>query len=510
MGSIDVYARVRPLLQRELHEQAPRVVQTTDDVVAVQVETDGTLRERRFRFQRVFGEATSQAQVFTECALPLVDTILSGASACCLSYGQTGTGKTHTMLGAMDGLIPRCMGALFERISSCRVSYVEIHNERVADLLSDRTSLDIRDDCGVVGAEVVDVCSLDEVLDVLRLGAERRAIASTDLNERSSRSHTIFSVEVNGATLRLADLAGSEKWRTEELRDYSKHRIKELTSINQSLSALANVVSALKDGRPHVPYRASKLTRLLRDAFCGGRCAFVATLSPSALCADETISTLHFARRAMRVRTFACEVAPSITSGNNPRRVRELEAALQGARAEIARLRRGSADAPEDASEVADAQKLCERRRALVDEWDAGPEQREAWLHDYHAWLRNLPPLLPEDLTGASVELRERVRLMEAAVLVQAEVLQARTSTRPLVGASLANVDLNALAAPAKAESRDAEAPPPPPAKRSPRWRTTGSAKADLLRSVGADPGAVDELAAAAARARARANYEIM
>ena len=482
MGSIDVYARVRPLLQRELHEKAPRVVQTTDDVVAVQVETDGTLRERRFRFQRVFGEATSQAQVFTECALPLVDAVMNGASACCLSYGQTGTGKTHTMLGAMDGLIPRCMGALFERISTARVSYVEIHNERVADLLSDRQSLDIRDDCGVVGAEVVDVSSLDEVLDVLRLGAERRAIASTDLNERSSRSHTIFSVEVNGASLRLADLAGSEKWRTEELRDYSKHRIKELTSINQSLSALANVVSALKDGRPHVPYRASKLTRLLRDAFAGGRCAFVATLSPSALCADETISTLHFARRAMRVRTFACEVAPEITSGNNPRRVRELEAALQGARAEIARLRRGSAaaDAPEDASEVADARALCERRRALVDEWDAGPEQREAWLHDYHAWLRALPPLLPEDLAGASVELRERVRLMEAAVLVQAEVLEKRTATKPLAAAN------------------------------SPRWRTTGSAKADLLRSVGADPGAVDELAAAAARARARANYEIM
>ena len=248
------------------------------------------------------------------------------------------------------------------------------------------------------------------------------------------------------------------------------------------MSALANVVSALKDGRPHVPYRASKLTRLLRDAFCGGRCAFVATLSPSSLCADETISTLHFARRAMRVRTFCSEVAPEITSGNNPRRVRELEAALQGARAEIARLRRGSAaaDAPEDASEVADARALCERRRALVDEWDAGPEQREAWLHDYHAWLRALPPLLPEDLAGASVDLRERVRLMEAAVLVQSEVLAALTTTKPLAAAN------------------------------SPRWRTTGSAKADLLRSVGADPGAVDELAAAAARARARANYEIM
>ena len=117
-------------------------------------------------------------------------------------------------------------------------------------------------------------------------------------------------------------------------------------------------------------------------------------------------------------------------------------------------------------------------------EWDASGNAdaaaREAWLHDYHAWLRALPPLLPEDLTGASVELRERVRLMEAAVLVQAEVLEKRTATKPLAAAN------------------------------SPRWRTTGSAKADLLRSVGADPGAVDELAAAAARARARANYEIM
>ena len=118
-----------------------------------------------------------------------------------------------------------------------------------------------------------------------------------------------------------------------------------------------------------------------------------------------------------------------------------------------------------------------------MDEWDtaADAETREAWLHDYHAWLRALPPLLPEDLAGASVELRERGRVMEAAVLVQSEVLAARTTaTKPLAAAN------------------------------SPRWRTTGSAKADLLGSVGADPGAVDELAAAAARARARANYEIM
>ena len=209
----------------------------------------------------------------------------------------------------------------------------------------------------------------------------------------------------------------------------------------------------------------------------------------------------------MRVRTFACEVAPEATSHNSGRRVRELEAALQSARAEIARLRRGSAaaDAPEDASEVAAARALCERRRVLVDEWDAGPEQREAWLHDYHAWLRALPPLLPEDLAGASVELRERVRLMEAAVLVQAEVLQARTAC------SLADGGPRGRRAPSCDAEVQAEARPLAASNvASPRWRTTGSAKADLLRSVGADPGAVDELAAAAARARARANYEIM
>ena len=115
-------------------------------------------------------------------------------------------------------------------------------------------------------------------------------------------SHTIFSVEVNGATLRLADLAGSEKWRTEELRDYSKHRIKELTSINQSLSALANVVSALKDGRPHVPYRDSKLTRLLQASLGGtARTALIACCAPGGDATGETKSTLEFAARARKV-----------------------------------------------------------------------------------------------------------------------------------------------------------------------------------------------------------------
>lgn len=470
MAGVDVYARVRPPSQREGSAGDGRAVHTVDaTLLSVQVETDGALRERRFRFEKVFGEGATQAAVFQTTCAPLVEAVVNGSDACCLCYGQTGTGKTFTMLA--DGLVPRSLGMLFEYVKEAKVSYVEIYNERVCDLLSDRTALEVREGGVIINAEEVDVSSLEEGLEVLRLGARRRVIAETDMNDRSSRSHAIFSVEVRGATLRLADLAGSETWRTDELRNYSKARIAELTSINQSLSALANVVAALKDGRPHVPYRASKLTRLLQGAFCGGRCAFIATMSPSALCAPETLSTLHFAQRGMRVQTFAQDVVAEPAS-TAPRRVRDLERALQGARAEIARLRRGGAEPP-DAPEVAEARALCERRQVLMAAWaeTADAPAREAWLTTYHAWLRALPPLLPEDLAGASLELRERVRLMEASVLVQSEVLAART------------VPLAASNAP-----------------RAPR-----PAKADLLRSLGADPNAVDELAAAAARARARA-----
>ena len=153
-----------------------------------------------------------------------------------------------------------------------------------------------------------------------------------------------------------------------------------------------------------------------------------------------------------------------------------------------ARRSRGSVAGPrpptrlEDASEVADARALCERRRALVDEWDAGPEQREAWLHDYHAWLRALPPLLPEDLAGASVELRERVRLMEAAVLVQAEVLEKRTTaTRTAArGGELAAVAYYGLAP--KPTCFEASARTPAPSTSLRRGRRARAAPAQTTR----------------------------
>ncbi|KAH8063983.1 ATP-dependent microtubule motor [Aureococcus anophagefferens] len=420
METVSVFARVRPLSAREAREGEGRAVYAQAAHGAVSVASAyGGDGDRAFRFERVFDEDASQGDVFAACCAPLVACALEGTNASILTYGQTGTGKTHTMLGhdvwrlaaecaraAADrtsdgerGLIPRAMACLFgalkrSRARACvKVSYVEIHNERVVDLLrppdgdGEPAALDIRDDAerGMIalGAEEVEVGAEDQVLDVLWFGAENRAMCATDLNERSSRSHTIFAVAIerldrDGRLLRsklnLVDLAGSEKWRSYELKAFSAARcvqinhwfgtprIKELTSINQSLSALANVVGALIAGKAHVPYRASKLTRLLQDSL-GGTCkaAFVATMSPCASAAgretqifnptsmsavEETLSTLHFARRAMKVRVFAApNVEAADTGGGGGGGARELRNAAV-ARQEIARLEGRPAAAP--------------------------------------------------------------------------------------------------------------------------------------------------------------------
>ena len=212
-------------------------------------------------------------------------------------------------------------------------TFIEIYNEKVFDLLRYdesrqlRSGLEIREDkhrgvCIPDAAEVI-VSSQDEVLGLLWEGAQNRAVAATDMNEHSSRSHTVLQVAVEQraiagkgsgnpmvatrSKLNLVDLAGSEKWRTHQLAKFSEQRIAELTSINQSLSTLGNCIRALlQPGRSHVPYRDSKLTRLLQDSLGGNtRTGFVVTMSSSILALEETISTLQFADRAKQVVVHA-------------------------------------------------------------------------------------------------------------------------------------------------------------------------------------------------------------
>lgn len=337
--------------------------------------------KQRFRFDSVFPETASQESVFEEMAAPLVRAVCSGYNAALFAYGQTGTGKTHTMLGEdiwmlasrkelsvnqrdvlehseMRGVIPRAMHLLFsllrDKPHKVSVSYLEIYNEKILDLLNDAStgSLEIREDkqgnVQVCDAIVKRVSSTQEVFDQLWKGARNRAVSSTDMNEHSSRSHTIFQVlvETKGqgnipgtkAKLNLVDLAGSEKWRPHQLSEFSDQRIAEMTSINQSLSNLGNCVRGLlrPGGSKHIPFRNSKLTRLLQDSLGGSsQCGFVVTVSPSELAHEETISTLQFADRVKRV-----QVKADVNLVETPESLlKKLEVELNKAREENAALR---------------------------------------------------------------------------------------------------------------------------------------------------------------------------
>jgi len=363
---IRVAARIRPLTPREAHSSLAVTVPPAKGLSEwpTDLYVNSTLggRPSRYVFDAVLTDESTQANVFDIMAAPLVLGVCQGVNAALFAYGQTGTGKTHTMLGVdvwqlasskrkdelsqsqraalekseQRGVIPRAMQLLFaslqDRPHKISVSYFEIYNEKIFDLLApsdggnggaagakDGPGLDIREDkqrgVHAVGAVAKRVHSVNEVLDTLWRGARNRAVSATDMNEHSSRSHTIFQVLVetkskNGVTsarLNLVDLAGSEKWRPHQLSEFSEQRIVEMTSINKSLSNLGNCIRGLmQSGRNHIPYRDSKLTRLLQDSLGGNaQTSFVVTVSPSETAHEETVSTLQFADRAKKVSVRA-------------------------------------------------------------------------------------------------------------------------------------------------------------------------------------------------------------
>eukprot|EP00941_MAST-03F_sp_MAST-3F-sp1_P002613 g2613.t1 len=361
--TIKVMARVRPLIQRELRENKVLKAEGSYFISTLSDKnfTSRAQQTKKHKFDRVFGENASQAEVW-KSAQPLIDASLEGYNSTVFAYGQTGTGKTHTMLGvdiwnmgsstqlakseAIDavvanedlwGLIPRSMKQIFRVLEGrrkthlCKVhcSYLEIYNEHVYDLLRYeeskqlRSGLEIREQTARLGVFVPDavrvpVSTEDEVLSMLWKGARNRAMSATDMNHHSSRSHTIFQVfieqkpfEENGVSkiskLNLVDLAGSEKWHPHQLSTFTSQRIQEMTSINQSLSNLGNCVRALLErGRRHIPYRNSRLTRLLADSLGGNtKTAFIVTLSPAENALQESISTLQFANRAKKIVVHA-------------------------------------------------------------------------------------------------------------------------------------------------------------------------------------------------------------
>ncbi|KAF3616989.1 kinesin-like protein KIN-4A isoform X2 [Capsicum chacoense] len=355
---VKVAVHIRPLIGDEKLQGCKDCVSVVHGKPQVQIGTHS------FTFDHVYGSTASpSAAMYQECVAPLVDGLFQGYNATVLAYGQTGSGKTYTMGtgfkdGFQTGLIPHVMNSLFNKIETLKhqaefqlhVSFIEIHKEEVRDLLdsisinkSETTNghnskvaspgkppIQIRESSsGVItlaGSTERSVRTLKEMADCLEQGSLSRATGSTNMNNQSSRSHAIFTITMeqmrkNGsndgnsnecmteeylcAKLHLVDLAGSERAKR---TGSDGLRFKEGVHINRGLLALGNVISALGDEKKrkegvHVPYRDSKLTRLLQDSLGGNsRTVMIACISPADINAEETLNTLKYANRARNIQ----------------------------------------------------------------------------------------------------------------------------------------------------------------------------------------------------------------
>nr|XP_057907127.1 kinesin-like protein KIF3B [Doryrhamphus excisus]XP_057907128.1 kinesin-like protein KIF3B [Doryrhamphus excisus] len=335
--SIKVVVRCRPMNEKER-------AATFESVVSVDVKLGQIIvrnprdpsTSKVFTFDSVYDWKSKQIELYNESFRPLVDSVLRGFNGTIFAYGQTGTGKTYTMEGVRNnperrGVIPNSFDHIFGHISRSqnqqymvRASYLEIYQEEMRDLLSKDQSrpLELRErpDTGVYVKNLSSFVtrSKEEIENVMNVGNQNRSVGATNMNEHSSRSHAIFVItvecseqKVDGENhirvgkLNLVDLAGSER---QTKTGAQGERLKEATKINLSLSALGNVISALVDGRSsHIPYRDSKLTRLLQDSLGGNaRTVMVANIGPASYNVEETLTTLQYSNRAKNIQNTPC------------------------------------------------------------------------------------------------------------------------------------------------------------------------------------------------------------
>ncbi|KAL4560561.1 hypothetical protein LXL04_032714 [Taraxacum kok-saghyz] len=338
--NVQVILRCRPFNEDEVKAKTPMVVNCNEDKQEVTVTQNNGNKptDKIFSFDKVFGPSSKQKDLYDQVVNPIVKEALEGYNWTIFAYGQTGTGKTYTMEGEGGkskngefhedvGVIPRAVEQLFETLQaqnaeySMKVTYIELYNEEITDLLAhDEKSKKhislMEDGKGAVfmrGLEEEVVKSADEIHQILQKGSGRKHRADTLINTQSNRSHSLFTITIqikesssNGeevikcGKLNLVDLAGSENILRSGARE---GRAREAGEINKSLLTLGRVINALVDHSGHVPYRDSKLTRLLRDSLGGKtKTCIIATVSPSIHSLEETQNTLDYAFRAKSIK----------------------------------------------------------------------------------------------------------------------------------------------------------------------------------------------------------------
>ncbi|XP_029543497.1 kinesin-like protein KIF3B [Oncorhynchus nerka] len=406
--AVKVVVRCRPFNRREETMDNDNILEVNTKLGQITLRNPRASPEepmKSFTFDAVYDSESKQSDIYDDTVRPLVDSVLQGFNGTILAYGQTGTGKTFTMLGMPTdnerGIIPNSFNHIFTQISRSqnqqylvRASYLEIYREEVRDLLckDNNKKLDLKEnpDSGVYVKDLSSVVSknVTELEHVMNIGDQSRSVGFTNMNERSSRSHAIFMITVEcsekGADgedhirvgkLNMVDLAGSERQRK---TGANGERLKEATKINLSLSALGNVISALVDGKStHIPYRDSKLTRLLQDSLGGNaKTVMVATLGPASKNYEESLTTLRYADRAKNIKN-----KPKINEDPKDALLREFQEEITRLKAQLEergmlakerRRRRNSRRLTKSmiVEDVAHREKDAELWKALEAEWE--------------------------------------------------------------------------------------------------------------------------------------------
>ena len=339
-GNIRVFWRVRPPLEGidnpkdYVFEKGLSEMMRFPDFQSIEVnaepedmpstknkKSNNAITSQMFKFDAVFGENSTQHDIFKEVS-ELVVSALDGYKVWIFAYGQTGSGKTYTMEGEFDhkeckGIIPRSVELLFEHINSyketgwefsIKANFQEIYLEQIRDLLLPSNSMKHLNKCTKYEPTIVEVNEAEDVYYLLNKARENRIVADTEWNERSSRSHSLFQLQIKGfhskikggttvdGALNLIDLAGSERLHKSKAEG---ERLKEALSINKSLSCLGHVISALANKDKHIPYRDSKLTYILKDHIGSesGKTLMIVNISPLAVHLTESVNSLRFASK---------------------------------------------------------------------------------------------------------------------------------------------------------------------------------------------------------------------
>eukprot|EP01006_Ploeotia_vitrea_P032771 TRINITY_DN64954_c0_g1_i1.p1 TRINITY_DN64954_c0_g1~~TRINITY_DN64954_c0_g1_i1.p1 ORF type:complete len:990 (-),score=149.13 TRINITY_DN64954_c0_g1_i1:933-3902(-) len=355
--NIQVVVRCRPMNQKEKDKGCKGVVEV--DVASNSITVNNAGSPITWTFDSVYNASFAQKDIYLQTVNPVVESVLAGYNATVFAYGQSGTGKTHTMTGVpgseQAGVIPRTFEHIFghiqhlqneKKVYSVRCSMLELYNGKIRDLLGKNTkkSLDIKENAQhvfyVKDLESRQVTEGPQALEYMEEGIAKREVAATELNADSSRSHSVFTIEIMcvdseqdppatiTSKLNLVDLAGSER---QTKTGATGDTLKEGCNINLSLSALGTVIDCLVKASGHIPYRSSPLTMLLKDSLGGSaKTVMFATLGPTDMNVHETVSTLRFADRAKKIKN-----KPKVQMDPKDARIKELEDTIKALKAKL-------------------------------------------------------------------------------------------------------------------------------------------------------------------------------